>query len=152
MQKCKITLLLAGLFLMLNTVAIASFTLPSNVYRADELQTAVNNANDKGIPIVFLYSDENTTCGLCTSASQDVMDEFKDSAIIIYYSSKNDNDWDKMPSIIKRAIVSTQAGKYIPKTIITDSVAKNVRVIVPYVRDRNQRKSILHEANTVFQK
>ncbi|NOR44561.1 MAG: hypothetical protein GQ534_03165 [Candidatus Delongbacteria bacterium] len=143
--------LILGLIFLLNTVVFASFTIPDYVYRIDELRTAIRKAKYKNIPIVFLFSDKNTTCGLAASASRDVFEEYKNSAIIIYCSSEGDNYLDGLPKIISQEIESPYTGKYIPKTIITDSRVRFVYETIPYIRDRNQRKSTLHEVITVIQ-
>ena len=140
------------LILTINTSVWASFTLPGMVYRADQISTATNDAKDKNIPILYLWSDENTTCGLCTAASIDIIEEFKNSAVIVYISSKDDSDWDKTPNIVKKAIVSPQAGEYIPTAIILNSNNKKVYAIIPYERDRNKRKENLHKINMAIQK
>ena len=147
MGSCNRIAAVMLLIFTINTPVWASFTLPGMVYRADQMSTAINDAKDKNIPILYLWSDENTTCGLCTAASIDIIEEFKNSAVIVYISSKDDSDWEKTPNIVKKSIVSPQAGKYIPKAIVMNSDNKKVYAIIPYERDRNKRKENLHEIN-----
>ena len=100
MGNCNRIAVVILLFMAINTSVWASFTLPGVVYRVDHMSTAINDAKDKNIPILYLWSDENTTCGLCTAASIDIIEEFKNSTVIIYISSKNDSDWEKFNNIV----------------------------------------------------
>jgi hypothetical protein len=86
-------------------------------------------ADDK--QIVFLYSDEHTKCSLASGASIRIIQRFKRSAVIVYICK---DGWAKVPRIVREAIKSPEAGKFIPKTIVVDSGITEVVSIIPYER------------------
>ena len=140
-------------FVFVGTLAapgVASFTIPGIVYRIDQLSEAKEVARDKGIPIVFIYSDESTDCGLATAASIDLFQGLKDYTVMVYVSSEDDHDWEKTPNLVRRAINSPQAGKYIPKAVIVDASVKRLYGIVPYVRDVNERKNNISRVRSII--
>jgi hypothetical protein len=129
----------------------AAFDLPSYVFRIDQLGEAQNKAKSNNAPIVFLYSDENTDCELATAASLDVIQEFKDSCVIIYVTSgKDKNAWTKIPKIVRTAIRSPEAGRFIPKSIIVNPGITKVISVIPYTRDSKKRKESLRRVNDMI--
>jgi hypothetical protein len=60
------------------------------------------------------------------------MDEMKTGSVVIFVDSENKTDWEKIPIPVRNAIRSPEAGKYIPKLIVTDSTASNVVGVVGY--------------------
>lgn len=132
------------------TPGFASFTMPRLVYRMGQLNEAKEMARDKDIPITFIYTDESTNCGLCTAASLDVVEELKDCTVIIYVNSEHDQDWDQTPNVVRRAINSPKAGKFIPIAVIVDPDIKKVYYIVPYVRDVDERKDNLRKVRSTI--
>jgi hypothetical protein len=81
----------------------------------------------------------------------DVIQGLRDDSVIVYATSKRDADaWAKIPKIVRRAINSPQAGKYIPITVIVDSEIERLICIVPYSRDANNRKNLLREARDII--
>ena len=111
--------------------ALAAFDIPSYVYRIDQLQQAIEKAKAENKQIVFLYSNANTDCPLASRASIKIMERFKSSAVIVYAGRE---DWEKIPRIVKHAINSPEAGKYIPKTIVVDFDITSIVAIIPYER------------------
>jgi putative N-acetylmannosamine-6-phosphate epimerase len=59
------------------TVSFAAFSLPPEVYRIGSLKDVQDKAKSINVPIVFVYSDENTACGLAKTATLDVIQELK---------------------------------------------------------------------------
>lgn len=143
---CITPILCIGLLFIL-TAAHAGFTLPYYVYRIDELEQAQEEAKVNDSAIAIVYTDKNTNCGLATAASLDVIQGLRDDSIIVY---ANRDSWAKIPTIVKRAINSPQAGRYIPKTVIVDSEIERVICIIPYARDANNRKDLLGEARNLI--
>ena len=127
----------------------AGFSLPSNVYTVDQLEEAKDIAQATTKALTFVYTNKDTKCGLATSASLDAFKELQKETIIIYACSGDDQTWSQIPSLVRRAINSSQSGKYIPKTIIVDSKITKVIAIIPYTKDPNKRKQIFKEANNI---
>jgi hypothetical protein len=115
------------------SLASAAFNIPSHVYRIDQLQQAKEVAQAEDKQIVFLYSDEHTKCSLASGASIRIMQRFKRSSVIVYFCK---DGWAKVPRIVREAIKSSEAGKFIPKTIVIDSGITEVVSIIPYERAR----------------
>jgi hypothetical protein len=131
--------------LLIVSSAFAAFMVPDYVYRIDQLKEAQASAKDNGMVITFLYSNENTSCGLATAASLDVIRGLKQRSVIIYVNSKNGNDWKKVPAIVRRALKSSEAGRFIPKTVIVNAEMDKVIFIVPYA-GQPERNKLLKEA------
>lgn len=113
----------------------AGFTLPADVYRIGALKDVQAKARSMNVPIVFLYSDENSSCGLARKATLDVVEKLKGDALIVYVSR---NDPGIPPNVIK-AMNSPTAGKFIPKTVAVNPKTGNVEMVIPYIADRDQR-------------
>jgi hypothetical protein len=135
---------LAALFLLAGIcIARAGFELPSYVYPSSQLKEAKKKARSEGKPLTFLLTDQNTRCGLATSASLDIIRELSDHSVIVYVDSKG---WQGIPGVVRSAFRSSEAGRYIPKTVVTNAAGTKVIAIVPYVRSRGDRVDLLSEA------
>ncbi len=131
------------------SIVVAAFKLPSSVFRIDQLGEAQDKAKSTNAPIVFLYTDEDTTCGLATAASLDALQEFKDDCVVVYAASgKGKESWAKIPGIVRSAIKSSEAGRFIPKCIIVNPEVTRVISIVPYTRDSRERKELLRRVHS----
>ncbi len=138
------SLIFLGIFLIVSST-FAAFTVPCYVYRIDQLKEAQASAKNNGMVLTFLYSNENTSCSLATAASTDVIQELKQRSVIIYVNSKNGNDWEKVPAIVRRALISSEAGRFIPKTVIVNAEMDKVIFIIPYAA-QPERNKLLKEA------
>jgi hypothetical protein len=67
-------------------------------------------------------------------------------SIIIYVSSKNKDDWRKIPANVRKALKFSEAGKFIPKTVIVNAEMDRIIFIIPYARQA-ERNILLREAN-----
>ncbi len=131
MKRYSIILMVLLVLTLSASFASATFDIPSHVYRVDQLQQAKEEAQTDDKQIVFLYSDEHTKCSLASRASIRIMQRFKLSAVIVYICK---DGWAKVPRIVREAIKSPEAGKFIPKTVVVDSSITEVVSIVPYER------------------
>ena len=122
------------------STALAGFPLKSGVYRINQLDTAKAEALSRNKAIAFIYSDENTTCPLCAGASIDAINYLSDVCEIVYVDKNT--DWEKLPELVRQAINSPAAGRFIPKTIIVDAQIEKVIAIAPYVKTE-ERKELL---------
>ncbi len=148
MKKAFKSVIPAMVFLLSPALSYGEFSLPDYVYTMDDLDAAKVDADTYQQPISFVYSNEYTDCGLATSATLDAFSELVKTTIVVYASSnKEDSDWDNIPTVVKRAIKSSKAGKYIPKTVIVDENMSRVVAIVPYVRSPYKRMRLLNKIN-----
>ncbi len=134
MKKYSIVLLVPLVATFTASLASAAFRIPGHVYRIDQLQQAKEEAQADDKQIVFLYSNENTTCSLCTRASINIMQRFERRAVIVYFGKEG---WAKVPRIVRDAITSPEAGKFIPKTVVVDPGITEVVSIIPYEKAGN---------------
>lgn len=116
--------------LVCSTSALAGFELGKHVYRMDEFDKAIAVAKAKGEAITFVYTREDSTCGLCANASITAADKLRRDGVVIYAEAKD--DWDKLPDIVKQALLSEAAGQYIPKTVVVNSDLSEVLATIPY--------------------
>lgn len=117
------------------TVALAGFEVPKHVYRMSDLDKALADARERNLPVTFVYSREDTSCGLCTHASTTVMDELRKRSVIIYAHSNN--DWGTIPGIVQKALVSPEAGKFIPKTVVVKPDLSEIVAYIPYAQGKD---------------
>ncbi len=130
---CAITLILISWA----SAVFAGFTLPGEVYRIGSLRDVEKKARSMNAPIVFVYSDENSSCGLAREATLDVVRELKGKALIVYVA-RNDSG---IPGNVIKAMNSPAAGKFIPKTVAVNPRTGKVETIIPYISNRDQRIS-----------
>lgn len=117
------------------SLVLAGFTLPPHVYTVSKLKQAKAAAQAQNRALLFIFSDKNTTCPLCRDASTDVINGFKNRAVIVYVAN---TEFGKLPGLVVKAFDSPEAGEYIPKTVIVDPYVQDVIAIIPYSRrDRN---------------
>jgi hypothetical protein len=133
MKRYSIVLMALLLLAFSPSLALAAFDIPSYVYEIDQLQQARQEAKANDKEIVFLYSNKNTDCPLASKASINIIQRFKDSAVIVYICREG---WARVPRIVREAINSPEAGRFIPKTVVVDSSMREVVSIIPYERPR----------------
>ncbi|MEN6440016.1 MAG: hypothetical protein ABFD97_15680 [Syntrophobacter sp.] len=129
--------------------SFAGFSLPPEVYRIGSLKEAQDKARSTNIPMVFIYSDENSSCGLARAATLDVIGELKGYALIIYVSR---NDSARIPQDVIKAMNSPAAGKFIPKSVVVNPRTNKVEMIIPYISDRNRRIEEIRKVKGVIGK
>jgi len=117
--------LLLGVLLLTAISAMAEIRFPSGSFTIQELAEAQKSAEAKGRPIAFVYTDKNTTCGLCSGATETIIDNLKMSAVIVYISNKAD-----APAQVAAAL--EERGKFIPKVVVFDAKLQNNFGLVTY--------------------
>ncbi len=131
MKRYGIALMVLMVMTFSASLALAEFDIPGYVYRIHQLQQAQEEAKANNKQIVFLYSNENTDCPLASKASINIIERFKYRAVIIYFCKE---DWAKAPLIVRKAMSSPEAGKFIPATVVVDASITEVISIIPYER------------------
>jgi ABC-type uncharacterized transport system substrate-binding protein len=131
MKRYSIILMVLFVLTYSASLALAAFNIPSHVFRIDQLQQAKEEAKANNKQIVFLYSNEHTDCPLAAKASINIIERFKRSAVIIYFCKKG---WSHVPTIVRKAMNSPEAGKFIPTTVVVDANITGVVSIIPYER------------------
>jgi len=130
-------------------VSLAGFSLPPEVYRIGSLKDAQDKARSLNVPIVFIYSDENTACGLAKTATLDVVRETKGNALVVYISR---NDSAGIPENVIKAMNSPEAGKFIPKSVVINPKTGKVEMIIPYISNRSQRIEEIKKVRNLIRK
>lgn len=120
----KLLVLLPLLFLAIAT-CYGGIKLPRGTYAIDELDAAKQQAAEDGEPIAFLYTNKDSTCGLCNRAATMIIDELKSSTVLVYTDSKQQS-----PGIVSKAL--SERGKYIPKVAVFDSSIEEQLGLVIY--------------------
>jgi len=128
--------------------AQAGFNLPKYVFHAAQLEEAKKKAADEKSVLVFLYSDTDTTCPLCSDASNDILYSFNNEPAVIVYAGHE--DWKLLPPLLQQALNAPEAGKFIPITVITDCQVRKVITHIPY--ERHNRMSLIKQAKEKIRK
>lgn len=105
--------------------AFAEIKFPPNSFTIEELAEAQKSAEAKGRPIAFVYTNKNTTCGLCSGATETIIGNLKMSAVLVYVENKG-----SAPSKVAAAL--EERGKYIPKVVVFDATLANNLGLVTY--------------------
>jgi len=103
----------------------------------NELDAAKSDALSGRKAVAFLYSDENTFCTQCMSASLQAMETLSGSCVVVYVTK---SDATKLPEQVKNALRSPEAGKYIPTIVVMSYDLKKVIAVVPYARGEAYKK------------
>jgi hypothetical protein len=134
------------LALLISGQALAGFDVPNHVYSVAQIKRAKVEALAKNRALTFVFTDPETTCGLCKSASLDAFRKLRDSTIVILVES---HAFGYVPHTVKAAMSSKRAGRYIPKTVVTDAEASRVLCVIPY--SRHGRSRLFKEANRLIE-
>jgi hypothetical protein len=111
-------------FLATSTLAVAGFKLPGKVFEVAELEKAKAEAQQKGKPIAILVSDKDTTCPLCSAASETIIRELGNKTVMVYARTKAE-----LPAPAQEAL---RQGSYIPKVAVLNSTLDNALGTVTY--------------------
>ena len=130
-------------FLALASAAFAGFEVPKSIHSADDLDKALADAKAKNKPVTILYSNKETTCGLCSSASTQIIKELKPKSVMLYVEA---SDLSKLPEAARTAIRAEESGKFIPKTVIMNSDLTAPIAYVPYSSDDAAFQKSIREA------
>ena len=114
--------------------------LGKSVFRMNQIDDAKAEAKAENEAITFLFTDENTKCGLCQAASMDVINGMKAKSTIVYVNSNNEGAL--LPKLVQDALKKPEAGQYIPKTVVVDPDITQVIAIVPYDSEQARKSSI----------
>ena len=143
MKDLTILLLVSLCTISPANICSAGLSLPGYVFHLEDVVEAQEEAKGWDQPIAFVYTDLDCGCSLAESASYDAFRELRSDMTIVYACSKN--EWSNLPAIVKKALKTSESGKYIPKTVIVDSQITRVLAIVPYIRDPVERLLVLEE-------
>jgi hypothetical protein len=132
----KKVFVVCGLLMLGAAEGQAEFKMPKRVYRMDELAKAKEDAESKGQPISVIFTDENTSCGLCAAASLNAADKLNKRTVVVYADCYT--EWKKLPAAVQRALRSPELGNLVPKTVIMDAALSNLVAVVPYARSPEQ--------------
>jgi hypothetical protein len=126
--------LLTSLFIAsLALTSFAGIKLPSKVYQIGDLEKAKAEALVKRKPLAVLYTDVDSTCGLCNAASDTMIRELGTKTVMVYVKSLNQlprNTWSTF-----------QQGRFIPKIAVFDATLEKPLGMVTYeaVREDNRK-------------
>ena len=112
--------------------AHAQLQVPRQAFRMDNLDQAKEQAAQSNRPITFLFTDSQSSCGLCIRASKDAMDSLINRTTLVFVDQRT-GDYGKLPAKVRRAMGSEAAGSYIPKTVIMDPTLDEVIDVIPYI-------------------
>lgn len=110
--------------LALPALALAGFRLPAKVFAIGDLEKAKVEAQLKKKPIAVLYSDKDSTCPLCSDASETILRELGSKTVMVYVNTKAG-----LPKSVSDAL---NAGKFIPKVAVLDASLENALGTVTY--------------------
>lgn len=93
-------------------------SLPRGVYKLSELEQAKSDAKSKGGPLIFVYTDLNSTCGLCRAATEDIFKSFRSKGTLVLFESKSDQLSDA-PEVVGQMRRKPFMGNTIPMVMVT---------------------------------
>ncbi len=139
----KLRALITTLILSISVSPLfAEIRFPSNSFEASELAEAQAAAEKSNKPIAFVYTDKDTTCGLCQNATGSILRTFRTSAVVVYVKNYSD-----IPKNVSK-LISSQ-GKYIPKVALLDASLTKEYGLVTYEQIRDDGDRALRDLKTV---
>ncbi|MEQ1851176.1 MAG: hypothetical protein ABMA01_06240 [Chthoniobacteraceae bacterium] len=125
------------LFLALPAIAFGGFKLPGKVFEIADLEKAKAEAAQKGRPIAILLSNKDSTCPLCSGASETILRELGPKTVMVYV-----RDTAGLPPA---AIEALSPGKYIPKVAVLDATLDQALGTVTYEAIKDDRQKAFRE-------
>ncbi|RYD43720.1 MAG: hypothetical protein EOP85_09910 [Verrucomicrobiaceae bacterium] len=127
--------------LVLAAAASAETSFPRGSFGFAEIEKAKAAATAQNKDLAFIYTDKNTTCGLCQGAAAAFIDAVKSKTVIVHIDSKDTkNLWSKLPEAVRQGLTD---GKFIPKIAVTDAAASKLTTSLTYeAYKEDDRKSI----------
>ncbi|MDX2079396.1 MAG: hypothetical protein SFU53_01295 [Terrimicrobiaceae bacterium] len=87
---------------------------PRGTFHSDFIAAAQAEARAENKPIAIIYTNKDTTCGLCVNATKSMTDALRSSAILVYVRDAN-----VLPRSVAKELSSR--GEYIPKVAVFDA-------------------------------
>ena len=140
MNTQRVLIITSFLCVAITSTAPGEIKMGKSVFRMSQIDAAKEEAKSKNEAITFLYTDENTKCGLCEAASMDVINGMKAKSTIVYVNSNNETPL--LPPLVQDALRKPEAGQFIPKTVVVDPDITQVIAIVPYDSEQARKSSI----------
>jgi len=134
------------------TLFLAAFTssflyggikIPKHVFNITELEEAQQEAKEKSKVLAFVYSDPESTWGLCNVACEKAFKKLRSVASIVFIDSQK-SDWAGLPKAVKTGLSHADAGKFIPKVTFTDIDAQKHILSVRY-ESWNEESKLVRE-------
>jgi len=137
--------LLLSILLLTGMSAMAEIRFPSSSFTIQELAEAQKSAEAKGRPIAFVYTDKNTTCGLCAAATELIIDNLRMSAVLVYLSNKTD-----APPQVAEGL--EERGKFLPKVVVFDAALQKNLGLVTYEEIKTDGERPLRDLKSQMRK
>lgn len=138
-SRCKLCLVL------LTAAAEAGFQPRRGEFTGETIQEALRTAEREGNKLIVIFTNPKTTCGLARSMFDAVYSEFRSRGTLLFLDTSA-GDLAKAPASIQQALRATEAGRFIPKTVVMTPDASQVVAYIPYSRERNERVDSFRDA------
>lgn len=133
---------LIPLLIALPTLALAGFRLPGKIFEIADLEKAKTEAAQKGKPISILYSNKDSTCPLCSDASETIIRELGSKTVMVYV-----RDIAALPPSAQAAL---KEGKYIPKVAVLNASLDQSLGLVTYEAIKADPRKAFREVETAI--
>lgn len=101
--------------------------LPRGVFPLSQLEEAKAEARTKGQPLVFVYTDLKSTCGLCIGSTEDSFKSFRSRGTLVFVNSKP-NELRQAPRPLLDMRMKPEMGDIIPMVmVLTADAAKPIK-------------------------
>jgi len=123
--------------------------IPRSVFRIDDLDEAKSEAAAEEEPLVFVYSDENTTCPLCIGATDESFKAFKSVGVLVFVNAPK--DWQGLPLAAKHLSRRPEAGRIIPQVFVTTADGGRGLEVVSYERLKADARKAAREVKKLLE-
>lgn len=104
------------------SLTAAAIELPRGVYPLADIEAAKQEAAEKKQPLIFIYTDLKTSCGLCIGATEDSFKAFRSRGTMVFIDSKG-SEITKAPKSVMKLRMDPAVGKFIPMIMVTTADA-----------------------------
>lgn len=133
----RVTAAVIALFLSALTVH-ARMHVPSYVSSVAEIAEAVTDARDSEKAVAFLMTNTSSTCPYCIGSTKIILRDLRSRAEIVLVRSGSNEDWGKLARPVQKALVSAEAGMYIPRAVVFDPGLEHLITVIPYRKGTGQ--------------
>ena len=126
-----------GVLLASSTLAFGGFKVAAKVFEIGQIDNAKAEAEAKKKPIAILDSDKDSTCPLCSGASEAILRELGSKTVMIYVRDKS--------ALPASAVSALSVGRYIPKVAVLDGKLESVLGTVTYESIKEDPRKAFHE-------
>ncbi len=117
--------------------------LPRGTFDFTQIAEAKKKAAEEKKQIAYLYTEKDSTCGLCNAAAEEFIKAVRGKGIIVHLeSSRSKEYWINLPKTLHAPL---SKGEFIPRLVVTEADGQTVIASLDYVTHKADPNSSIRE-------